>query len=128
MEFVRRNTCRSRAGRGALLQEGKQSTWLFERFVMEGIERADELAKYGAVLDGAEMPQIRASTFIQKREEVYSVFHYAASFHCFVDEWHDCEELKPKPQEVVLCEQKKKERRRNIARSGVRLTSTYRCM
>ena len=24
--------------------------------------------------------------------------HYAASFHCLMEDWQDCEELKPKPK------------------------------
>ena len=46
-----------------------QEMKLFERFVTEGNERADELAKDGAMLDGGEMAQKRASTVQQGREE-----------------------------------------------------------
>ena len=35
----------------------------------------------------------------QKREVVYVALQYAASFHCLVEEWKDCEEFKPKPKE-----------------------------
>ena len=35
----------------------------------------------------------------QKRELVYVALQYAASFHCLVEEWKDCEEFKPKPKE-----------------------------
>ena len=35
---------------------------LFESFVTQGNERADELAKDEAIWDGGEMAQIRAST------------------------------------------------------------------
>ena len=38
--------------------------------------------------------EVRAKTVQREREEVY-----AASFHCLVEEWKDCEELKPKPKE-----------------------------
>ena len=30
---------------------------------------------------------------------MYVALQYAASFHCLVEEWKDCEELKPKPKE-----------------------------
>ena len=45
------------------------------------------------------MTQARAKTVQQEREEVYAVFQYAASFHCLVEEWNDCEELMPQPKE-----------------------------
>ena len=69
---------------------------LFERFVTEGNERVDKRAKDGAMLDGGEMAQIRASTVQHKREEVHAALQYAARFHCLVEVWHDCEELKPR--------------------------------
>ena len=43
---------------------------IFEQFTTEGSEKADELAKDGAMMDGGVMAQIRASTFQQRREEV----------------------------------------------------------
>ena len=46
-----------------------QEMKLFEGFVTEGNERADELAKDGAMLDGGEMTQKRASSVQQRREE-----------------------------------------------------------
>ena len=30
---------------------------------------------------------------------MYAALQYAASFHCPVEQWKDCEELKPKPKE-----------------------------
>ena len=38
----------------------------------------------------------------QDREEVYVALQYAASFHCLVEEWKDCEELRPKPKEKLI--------------------------
>ena len=32
---------------------------------------------------------------------MYAALQYAASFHCSVEEWKDCEELKPKPKEKL---------------------------
>ena len=54
----------------------------YERFVTEGNGRADELAKDGAMLDGGDTVQIRASTVQQRREEVCSASQHAASLHC----------------------------------------------
>ena len=45
------------------------------------------------------MAQVRGSTVPQAREEVYAALQYAPSFQCLVEEWKDCEELKPKPTE-----------------------------
>ena len=55
----------------------KQKMTSFENFVTEGNEWADEMAKYGALLDGGDMAQ-RVSTFQQRREEVYPAPQYAA--------------------------------------------------
>ena len=70
-----------------------------EEFVAEGNEKADGLAKEGAMLDEGFMTEARAETMKQGREEVYVASQCAASFHCLVEEWKDCEELKPKPKE-----------------------------
>ena len=35
----------------------------------------------------------------QEREEVYAALQYAASSHCIVEQWKDCEELIPTPRE-----------------------------
>ena len=69
----------------------------FERF--ESNEKADELAKAGATLDEGFMPEARAETMQQEREEVYAALQYAASFHCLVEQRNDCEELKTKTKE-----------------------------
>ena len=71
----------------------------FEKFVTEGNEKADDSAKEGAMLDEGFMAEARAKTMQQEREEVYVALQHAASFHCLVEEWNDCEELKPKPKE-----------------------------
>ena len=66
-----------------------------------GNENAEELGKAGALLDEGFIAETRAKTVQQEREreEVYAALQYAASFHCLVEEWKDCEELKPKPKE-----------------------------
>ena len=71
----------------------------FERFVTEANEKADELAKAGAMLDEGIMAEARAETMQQEREEVYAALQCAAGFHCLVKQWKDCEELRPKPKE-----------------------------
>ena len=81
---------------------------LSERDVTEGNEkRRMSWKKGGAMLDGGEMTQIRANTVQQSRQEVYAALRYAANFHCFVKEWHDCGELKPKPKEKWIFVDKK---------------------
>ena len=70
-----------------------------EKEKMTKLEKADELAKAGAMLDEGFMAEARAETMNQEREEVYVALQYAASFHCLVEEWKDCEELKLKPKE-----------------------------
>ena len=68
-------------------------------FVMEGNDKADDLAKARALLDKGFMVGARARTMQQEREEVHAALQYAASCHCLVEEWKDCEELRPKPKE-----------------------------
>ena len=65
-----------------------------ENFVTEGNEKADELSKAGAILDGGFMAEARAETLKKERGGVCP-----ASFHCLVEEWKECEELKTKPKE-----------------------------
>ena len=45
------------------------------------------------MLDEGFMAELRANTVQQEREEVHAASQYAASFHCLVEEWKDCEEL-----------------------------------
>ena len=50
------------------------------------------------MLDEGFMADARAKTLQQEREEVCAALQCAASFHCLVEEWKDCEELEPKPK------------------------------
>ena len=76
----------------------------FEKFVTEN---ADELAK-GAMMDDGFVAEARAKTMQQEREEVYAALQCAASFHCLVEEWKDCAEIKPQPKEKwTFCGQEK---------------------
>ena len=45
----------------------------FEKFVTDGNEKADDLAKAGAMLDEGFMAEARAKTMQQEREEVHAV-------------------------------------------------------
>ena len=60
------------------------------------------------MLDGGFMAQARASTIQQEREEVHAALQYAASFHCLVEEWKDCEVLKPRSREKLIFVNKKR--------------------
>ena len=73
-----------------------------EKYVTEGNEKADELAKSGAMLDEGFVAEARTETMQQEKEEVYAALQYAASFHCLEEEWKDFEELKPKPKEKLI--------------------------
>ena len=42
------------------------------------------------------------ATVQQKREEVYAALLDASSFHRLVEEWHDCEKLKPTPKDTSM--------------------------
>ena len=64
------------------------------------------------------MAQARASTIQQKRVEVYAVLQYAASFVCLIEEWKDCEELKPQRKEKWIFVDKER-RKQSTGRSGV---------
>ena len=54
----------------------------FEKFVTEGNEKADALAKAGAMLHKGFMTEARTETVQQERE--YAALQCAASFHCLV--------------------------------------------
>ena len=65
-------------------EKDKKEMWHFGKFVTDGNEKADELAKAGAMLDDGFMAQVRANT----------------SFHCLVKDWKDCvERLRQKKME-----------------------------
>ena len=64
---------------------------IFEKFITEGNEKADELAKEGALLDTGFMAEARPEAMQWEREEVYAALQCAASFHCLVEEWTDRE-------------------------------------
>ena len=53
-------------------EKDKKDMLQFETFVTEGNEKADELAKAGALLDEGFMAETRATTVQQEREEVHA--------------------------------------------------------
>ena len=56
------------------------------------------MAKAEAILDKGFMTEARAKTMQHEREQVYAALQCAASFHCLVEQWKDCEEFRPKPR------------------------------
>ena len=58
---------------------------------------------------------------------MYVVLQYAASFHCLVDEWEDCEELKPKRKEKWIFVDKKSEEMKHQTEWCAK-ADRYRCM
>ena len=90
-------------------EQEKKDMSQFERFVTEGNEKADDLAKVGAMLDEGFMAEPKAETMQQEREEVYGGLQCAASFHCLVEQWKDCGELRPKPKDKWIFTDKKSE-------------------
>ena len=75
----------------------KENMSHFEKFVTEGNEKADELAKRRS--NAGQRVWRKQEQRQQEGEEVYAALQYAANFHCLVEAWKDCEERKPKPQE-----------------------------
>ena len=71
-----------------------------------------EVGRVQAPRSKKEKQQIRDSTNQQKK------VHAAFGFHCVVEEWHDCEELKPKPNEKDIFVNKNW-KPRTIGRSGM---------
>ena len=99
----------------------------FGKFITEGNEKAHELAKRGALLDTGFMAEARTEMMQQEKEWVYAALQYAASFHCLVEEWKDCEEFKPKPKEKwTLVDQKREETKHRTERCAE--ADRYRCM
>ena len=108
-------------------KKGKEKMAKIERFVTDGNQKADELAKAGAVMDEGFMAEARAEATKQEREEVYVALQYVANFHCLVEEWKDCEELRPKPKEKWSFVDKRRERMKHRTECCAEANS-YRCM
>ena len=108
-------------------KKDKKTVTQFERSVTEGNEKADELAKAGAMLDEGFMAEARSETMQQEREEVYAALQYAVSFHCLVEQWKDCERRKPKPKEKWFFVDKKGEETKHRT-EWCADADKYRCM
>ena len=63
----------------------------------------------------------------QEREQVYAALQYAASYHCLVEEWNVCEELRPKPKEKWIFVDKKSEETKHRTEWCAE-AEKYRCM
>ena len=68
----------SGACQGAPHKKGKGVSHV-EKFVTEGNEKADELAKAGGLLDERFMAEARGETMQQEREEVYAALQRAST-------------------------------------------------
>ena len=81
----------------------------------------------GAMLDEGFKAEARAKTVQQERGEVYAALQYAASFHCLVEEWKYCEELKPRTKEKwIFVDQKSEELKHQTGWCAQ--ANKYRCM
>ena len=72
------------------------------------------------------MAEAKAKTVQQEREEMYAALQHAASFHCLVEAWKDCEELRPKPKEVEFRVSKRQETKHRAEWCAEAIK--YRCM
>ena len=124
---IRRYPSGSGTCKGTPYGERRRKMTKIERFITEGNEKADELANAGAMLDEGLMAEVRAVTMKQEREEVYVALQYAASFHCLVEEWKDCEELRPKTKEKWIFVDKRRERMKHRTEWCAE-ANQYRCL
>ena len=83
--------------------------------------------KVGATLDEGFLAEAKAETIQKEREEVYAALQRAASFHCLVEQWKDCEELRPKPKEKWVFVEKKRENTKHRTEWRAE-ADRYRCM
>ena len=97
----------------------KEMSHFEKKFVTEGNEKADELAKEGAMLDGDFVAETRAKTVQQEREEEYAAVQYAASFHRLFLKNGRTVHSSSRSQKESEFSWIRQERRRNIERSGV---------
>ena len=96
----------------------KEKMTHFERFVTEGNEKADDRCRTKDSWRKQEQRQMQ-----QEREEAHAALQYAASFHCLVEQWKDCEELRPKPKVKWVFVDKERENTEQCAEAD-----RYRCM
>ena len=83
-----------------------------------------ELAQEGAMLDEG----CKSRNYAEgEREEVYATLQKAASFHCLVERWKDCEELKPNQKETWIFVVQKREETKHRTEWCAE-ADRYRCM
>ena len=101
----------------------------FRSLSLKAMRRRMSLAKEEAVLDVGFLWQKRELKLCRKREreEAYGALQYAASFHCLVEEWRDCEELKPKPKERWIFVDERREEAKHRTEWCAE-ANKYRCM
>ena len=104
-----------------------------KEMLQSGSEKVDELAKAGAKLDQVFMAEARAKIVQQERErergreEVFAALQHAASFHCLLEKWKDCEELEQRPKEQwIFVDKQRKETKHRTNCCGE--ANKYRCM
>ena len=97
-------------------QKEKKEMSHFERFVTEGNEKADELAKEGAMLDEWFMTKARAETAQQQKNKCMQPCSLQSSFIAW---WKNGKIVKSRSQKKSGFSWISKERRRSIERSGV---------
>ena len=90
----------------------------FEKFVTDGNEKADELAKAREMLDEGFMAEAGAKRVQQEREEVFAALQYAARCHYLVEAWKAVKRSS-RSQEKSEFSWTSKKKKRNIERSGV---------
>ena len=73
------------------------------------------------------MVEVRAKTVQQESEEMYAPLQYAASFHCLVEEWKNCEEIQPQPEQKWIFVDKKREETKHRTEWCAE-ANKYRCM
>ena len=112
----RRHAGRGRARQSAPHHEGNAARVAFEKFITEGNEKPMSLQ------EGSDPGRRRYGagviSFQQEREDGYAALQHAASFHCVVEAWKDCEELRPKPTEKWVF----------VNRECCAAANKYRCM
>ena len=79
-----------------------------EKFVMDGNEQADQLAKDGAEEEGGAMAAAKALTIKQLSREIYASIEDEAHFHVPVEDWNDRDEMELKKEEAWQFVRKKK--------------------
>ena len=74
------------------------------------------------------MVEVRGCFYEAGEREVNAALQYAASFHCLVEEWKDCEELRPKPKEKWIVRRHEKGEEMKHRTEWCAEANRYRCM